>query len=80
MPAVEVADEPTIYLNPGAENGDPFAVLALGPGLTLYIHEAVHARAIAAAFAKAAELLETQAGATDPAAEWDKPLPPGAVQ
>ncbi len=59
----EVADEPAAYLNPGT--GQPFAVVGLGPGAWLYIHEPEHARAIAAAFTKAADLLETGAAAQD---------------
>jgi len=52
----EVADEPTAYLNPGT--GQPFAVVQLGPGAWLYVHEPEHSRAIAAAFTKAADLLD----------------------
>jgi hypothetical protein len=58
VPAPDVADEPTAYLNPG-RGGEPFAVADLGPRLTLFIRDAWHARAIAAAFTKAADLLET---------------------
>jgi len=61
----EVADEPAAYLNPGGKSGEPFAVVQLGPGAWLYIREPEHARAIAAAFTKAADLLETGAAAQD---------------
>lgn len=55
-----IKDEPTVYLNQGSNNG-PFSVVDLGPGFWLYIHEASHARAIAAAFTKAADLLDDYA-------------------
>lgn len=56
-------DEPTAYLNSGGAEtgGQPFAVVELGTQAWLYIHEAGHAHAIAAAFTKAAQLLEDDA-------------------
>jgi hypothetical protein len=62
MPAPEIDDEPEVYFNPGREGG-PFAVVGLGPELTLFIHEAQHARVIAAVFTQAADLLDTTAAA-----------------
>lgn len=61
IPPPELADEPSAYLNPGRRGGVAFAVVDLGPRVTLFIHEPGHARAIAAAFTKAADLLETHA-------------------
>ena len=58
IPQPEVADEPTAYLNPGRPGAEPFAVVQLGPRATLFIHDPRHARAIAAAFTKAADLLD----------------------
>lgn len=60
IPIPELHDQPTAYLNPGGKSG-PFAVVELGTRMWLYVHEAEHARAIAAAFTKAAQLLDEAA-------------------